>query len=641
MADSDKDLKIGITTTADLAGAKATEAAIKSVGTAANEAARATSGAAHDSNRAIESMGEAGKKAGEETASSSKEASKHVKELGHDFHAGAQAGRILAEVAEGNIGALAHLGSAIKTIGVLLKTNLIGTLFTLGALAAQVILPMVHGFKSVEEATKKAAEEADKLAKTRMDTLTRELGVAAQATDELTKEFERALNAKERLDNAEQAALLAELRNNTSLTEVEKAKKESAIKEDFRQRANARKIEAAKDKIDVDKVSLGFANEAGLQPQRNLEEALQTRNEVFDLKALFEEQRKIALRPGQELGEDPERDTRFFEIKKEIGNRKEPIKAQLDKAAKDLEDAQETSKKSREAIAEANRQVRISKAGLEHEQSSQGKENALVGRERASDLGAALKGAQSKDNEHADTIRAAREKLESNDQAKTHLDAELKGLEDQLQARPGLSNDPRNSDLVAAISKKKAEIESVGGQRAALEESYRSASKDAPKSILARSQQAALDGQTRDAIASRENTAAIKELIASNKALPGAIANALAGVSIGGKSTAAPGTFTVDGQVHQLDTGAGGGKITRSDGTSVPVAPYPTLKIHGQDAPEVAAEKGGVKYSLDKVTGALVKQGAAIKDFGEAAVSELSAQAKAADRNSRQIANLR
>jgi hypothetical protein len=217
-------IDIKITTTANLAGAKGAAQALGEVNV------QATKGAA-----AAQAQGKA------------------VNELGESFDKGAAAGRVLGEVARGNVLALGQLGAALKAIGTLLRTNLIGGLITLGALAATVLLPLIKGFQDKKKAADAAGgaidanrqkmEELANANKAAIDRIVADAALAADAYAELAGMIDAARRRQDELADAALAAKIAEIdaAEQLALANAGTDEERSLIRVRFgRQRADAR-----------------------------------------------------------------------------------------------------------------------------------------------------------------------------------------------------------------------------------------------------------------------------------------------------------------------------------------------------------------------------------------------------------------
>jgi hypothetical protein len=214
---------IQISTPADVSGAVASTAAIKDVGKATGAAATSTQAQAKATN-----------------------------ELGENFEKGAAAGRVLSEVSRGNVFAFGQLGAAIKTIGVLLKTNLIGALFTLGAVAANILLPIIAGFmdkkKAVEDSTKavEAATKAVKdLGEQRLETLQGALALIDETAKRTLEDLNDALDSAEKLADAQDRLAIARIEADPNLSESAKITARAGIADSAAARRSAAAISLA------------------------------------------------------------------------------------------------------------------------------------------------------------------------------------------------------------------------------------------------------------------------------------------------------------------------------------------------------------------------------------------------------------
>jgi len=175
---------------------------------------------------------------------SSKQAAKGVNELGENFEKGAGAGRIMGEAMKGNVSAMLQLAPAIKAVGAMMKTSLIGILITIGALAAQVLVPLIKGFADAKkelEAMGKAADEAklhlQGLDKTKMDSLKQQLEGITKSTTDALEEFKLLASEMDKIASAKFSADMAGI-DASNLSPEEKEKKKAALQatEDERKR---------------------------------------------------------------------------------------------------------------------------------------------------------------------------------------------------------------------------------------------------------------------------------------------------------------------------------------------------------------------------------------------------------------------
>ena len=156
--------------------------------------------------------------------------SKSVNTAGESFEKGTAAGRTFSEALRGNASAIVNLGPAIKALGAMLKTNLIGALVTLGAIAASFAAPLVKGFfasKAGAEALRAAADAAGKALQGVAETPMEKLNAALAESDRYAKSFLASQNAvletqNKIADNEDEIAKIR-IQNNDKLSEKEKA----------------------------------------------------------------------------------------------------------------------------------------------------------------------------------------------------------------------------------------------------------------------------------------------------------------------------------------------------------------------------------------------------------------------------------
>jgi hypothetical protein len=166
---------------------------------------------------------------------------KQVNDLGENFDKGAAAGRVIGEVARGNVLALGQLGAAIKALGALLKANLIGGLITLGSLAATVLLPLIKGFRDSQQAAEKASKAVDATAAALAVLDADRAKEAAAAMAEIAA---RASDARQQIDavtqaitaqaDADEAVALATISADESLTPLQRAERTADVRGSFR-----------------------------------------------------------------------------------------------------------------------------------------------------------------------------------------------------------------------------------------------------------------------------------------------------------------------------------------------------------------------------------------------------------------------
>ncbi len=604
MADSDKDLKIGISVTANTAGAKQTEAALRGVA----DASRTTAEAARDSGAAAEEAGRHTEKANESVA-------KSAKELGEEVHKGAAAGAILREVLGGNILALGHLGAAIKTIGVLLKTNLIGTLFTLGAIAAQVILPIIAGFNDTKKKIEEASKAAEAFNKVKLDELQRQLGVIGEAAEVAKVKFDALQAAKERLNNEEQAALLAELKANTKLTEEQKLKRETEIRAQFRKRADEVALENKQGAVDQAKKKADETKEAALDPQRRAQAAAETFNQLRLKQAAIDDLTDQLKGAREEFVRDGGSDASAAKIAALVKQRSELPKvnpAEMKAAREQLDATGKIADEARGKYYSELGSVEKAQFFLDREKDTQGKSADFAARVRNSEFATALPAAKQVDAEKKQKLleqQAERGKVDAEEAA---VRAEIEDLKSQNMRNLTLGGDPK---INASISEKEKQLEEISGRRIAIDNATVKAKQE-------------LDANTK---ALRELNETIKKQSSSPDAAQksGEAAAPKVATPASSQSEAKPGMMIINGVEMPMVQAGKGGTMTR-DG----------VVTEASSSGSASVEKDGVKYALNRATGKLEQQKQAITEFADAVGDHAASVAKKLDIQQRQIENL-
>jgi hypothetical protein len=213
----------------------------------------------------VENVEKATKKAGD----AAQQTGKHVQGMGRDLNEGAAAGRILLEVLSGNFLALGQVGTAVKGLGVALKANLIGTLVTLGAVAAQFVIPFVAGFakakRSVEDVVdelQKAEEAGTKFANAKLTKFADEMELNRARAEAVRNVLREILELQGKRAEAEAAASRAKIDANPLLTDEQKTRQKQAIDEKLvasqREREDAARneelVRSAQEILDANKV---------------------------------------------------------------------------------------------------------------------------------------------------------------------------------------------------------------------------------------------------------------------------------------------------------------------------------------------------------------------------------------------------
>ena len=283
------ELNIRITTTADTAAVADTKKAIDGLGTAAT-----------DTGTPLTNLGDKASEAGKKSTQSTNEAAHSVHELGKGYLEGADAGRVLSEVAQGNISQIGRLGYSIKALGLLLKTNLIGGIFILGSAALQVLIPLVDKLNAKFGTTKESAEDlANKfkqaeafgsaVGKVKMDVLQRELDTVKTKIQAANELFREQLDLQGKRDEVAAATKIAQIQNNPLSTDSEKAKQIQGVETDLlakqrdredalraqKLKESANELTIAETDLAKKKAELKKADEALVEATKALTERLQ------------------------------------------------------------------------------------------------------------------------------------------------------------------------------------------------------------------------------------------------------------------------------------------------------------------------------------------------------------------------------
>ena len=237
-----EELNIKITTTADTAGAKAVNAAVQDVAKTTDRAA----------NAARASRMETGK-------------------LGEAMQQASAAGKVLSEVASGNIGYIAQAGTALKGLFTVLRANPLGVFITALSLAATAFVTLREkfgwfkadvkdaadqantSFGEVAAASNSANKEVEAFASRagRFDDQMAALGDLAAKYDAVTAAIERMGRARDTLQDSRLGAVLGGLDQEEKLA-LSKAGKDplaqSAVKLDFSQRRDNARQDSAETK---------------------------------------------------------------------------------------------------------------------------------------------------------------------------------------------------------------------------------------------------------------------------------------------------------------------------------------------------------------------------------------------------------
>ena len=188
---------------------------------------------------------------------------KAVNDLGEAAGKGAAAGRVLSSALDGDVESIGQLSAVVKSFGLLLKTNFIGLLVTLGAVAAGFAIPIIKGFtdsknkakeaedqmKLVETATKDAEKAAEDLGKAQMDILISNIEIVKRTANEADDAFKRLLGRAQEVDDAQRTLDLAKIDADTNATEEQKAARKAAVNTRFDARRAGRPLAEAQVRV--------------------------------------------------------------------------------------------------------------------------------------------------------------------------------------------------------------------------------------------------------------------------------------------------------------------------------------------------------------------------------------------------------
>lgn len=224
MADENSRLNVEIRQTAKGTGIQDTTRDLKGMTSAAGEAAQATGAAGRSGARGIAALGETVEK-------------------------GAAAGRGLADVFSGNVGGV---GAILKALAAFMSGPFGVAIAGVGVLAAIAGDKFVDAYskkkKSIED-TKKSVDEAkqsiEELGKQRLDALRANLDAVSEAADRMRRDFEDDLAAAEKLADVQDRLAETRIKNDTTISEAERARRLAAIAEGAAERRSKGVVDRA------------------------------------------------------------------------------------------------------------------------------------------------------------------------------------------------------------------------------------------------------------------------------------------------------------------------------------------------------------------------------------------------------------
>lgn len=325
--------------------------------------------------------------------------------------------------------------------------------------------------ESSEEAKNKfklAGDEIRKVGQANLKTLETSLKGIGKETDKETLKFKELLQAKEKVDNAEKAALLAENRSNPKLTEEQRTINESKINRTFEERANQQKITTRKFDVTEAETALTSTKQVAQPDETRFIEAVKDFNKLVvgrgNIEGLQREQTELQAKRTAfgTREEDQGVSVREIEILKELEKLKPISDQEIALARQRVADTQKNADTERDAIRIAQERLKTAQDALKLEEDTQKKIAPLRAREEKADLTPKIEKSIETDrtkataNTKEDATRAAEgQKLQ------TSL-ATLTAAIDQLKEGILRSQQPTNS---ADNQARQSSIDALSGQR--------------------------------------------------------------------------------------------------------------------------------------------------------------------------------
>ncbi len=130
--------------------------------------------------------------------------------------------------------------------------------------------------ESIEDIKRKAQD----LAKQSLENLNRQIAASGDAADRTREKFERLQAAAERLDDAEKARRLAELRANPDLSDEQRAKAEADIRRSYSNRADARQVQKLDEEVRIADSQAKAADTAAARPELEYRDRIRDRERL-------------------------------------------------------------------------------------------------------------------------------------------------------------------------------------------------------------------------------------------------------------------------------------------------------------------------------------------------------------------------
>lgn len=338
---------------------------------------------AKEATKAVEGFGDAVKKAGDTAGKASGglanagEASGKlvdaIDKLGGRNNAAKDALEGISAAAKGGEGSLFGLAKAFKGFKELFTTGLagggaIGLIVTGLTLAISLAIKFRDTLgepkKTAEELAKEidiAKTSAENLGKSNLDALQAGLKGAADAAAFARKEFDRALEAKDKLDSREKAAQLAELRANPKLTDAEKTVGALNIERKFADATDQRELQKVQRDVEDKRRVAEAAQQLGQQPNDEVKRALAERSAIQDKQLRARDLEDQLAAPPESFG--PVDSGGFSLSKIQSDNARRALEIELNKLKQ--ETAPNVVAGSDARVAQALKNVDVSRAAVD------------------------------------------------------------------------------------------------------------------------------------------------------------------------------------------------------------------------------------------------------------------------------------
>lgn len=548
-----------------------------------------------------------------------------AKKMGEFQRAGTDASTMLGgleRASRGGIDGILGIATAFRGFiglvrGAIASTGPLGILVTVLGLAAGAMLTLAGRSREASASLEEVKRSAQELAKQKLETLNQQIVLAGKNADDTRQKFEQLQAAAERLDNAEQAAALAEIRADTSLSDAEKARRETAVRREFANRADARARARLDANVEIEESKVGAARQAAREPEANFRDSFARRQRLEAQEALLPELEELRRQRVVAMNErSPESMSRANDLGQkiqELEKRTEGFSPEALAAARERSDKElEVANQARARVAEAERGLRVA-------QETRGAEIKVIdsvagfrNRQLAADESVAVRSAEQRTapprradmrRPEVDASNLIYERRQAREGKREEALAEIKKLEDKAFRLPSFSPEAKKYQEEAA------------SKRAALAEDDAKFETDIEK-IIEESK------RTNDAIG------------AAADSFVGALKNAGARISTGAQEAAA--------QVSSAPVTGSGGVIVKEGGETVEVPAGERVAPSGpgtisRGGKTIEVPRGDERAVANAARDAAKAQGAA----NEATISALRDMQQKSERTQRQVMNMR